>query len=415
MGKSNAKSVKIINGDARDCNVHLKGKSIALTITSPPYYDLKDYDNKKQIGFGQSFDEYKRDLTKIFTSIYKHTKEGGSLWVVIDTYMKNGEIVMLPFIFAELMKEIGWKHKEIIIWQKDKTVPWIHSGQLRNVFEYILVFSKGKDLELNIDAVRDYANLKDWWIKYPERYNPMGKSPTTIWDFPIPVQGAWGSNNVRHFCPLPDGLVSQIIKIASERNDLVFDPFCGSGVVLDEAVKHGRQALGVELNQHYVTKIHERISGGEIKKEESRNISQKLFKKTIVELRALKIAKMILLFLREIIGLHDFYLYAQLCRKSVPKGKFGKLHLSIILASRNENEPDLKLIDEFCAKEKLKAYGLIIQIYCTKLENFSGASKYHLYDSSSFYKQKGTTSSFTKSDAIYSNINLNLSISNENN
>lgn len=405
MGKSNAKSVKIINGDARDCNVHLKGKSIALTITSPPYYDLKDYDNKKQIGFGQSFDEYKRDLTKIFTSIYKHTKEGGSLWVVIDTYMKNGEIVMLPFIFAELMKEIGWKHKEIIIWQKDKTVPWIHSGQLRNVFEYILVFSKGKDLELNIDAVRDYANLKDWWIKYPERYNPMGKSPTTIWDFPIPVQGAWGSNNVRHFCPLPDGLVSQIIKIASERNDLVFDPFCGSGVVLSESIKLGRKSLGVELNTNYVERIKNRLKNLLSDPDVNFAIDQISFKKIVVRLRALKVAKITLDYLRTKIETQTPSIYLKFRETSGPQ--YGTAELFVFSKNNPVTRETISDLQQKAKELGIGLFGLKVE-FKTCASHHIAQKKLYIYHPRSFYKLIGKSDSLIDKIAIYSNFNLEI-------
>jgi DNA modification methylase len=80
--------------------------------------------------------------------------------------------VPLPFDFANELKAVGWKLQEIIIWQKDRTVPWAHKGQMRNLFEYILVFSKTDNFEFYIDEVRDPSALKKWWA-FLSRYLEM--------------------------------------------------------------------------------------------------------------------------------------------------------------------------------------------------------------------------------------------------
>ena len=140
---------KLHHADARDLNSIMKEKVVSATITSPPYYNMKDYGYKNQIGYGQEYDDYLKDIGQVFDQIYKLPKDDGSLWVIIDTFKKNNEVVTLPFDFSKKLNEVGWKLRDIIIWDKNKTVPWSKKGQTKNKFEYILLFSKFKDFNYN--------------------------------------------------------------------------------------------------------------------------------------------------------------------------------------------------------------------------------------------------------------------------
>jgi DNA modification methylase len=86
--------------DARNLRKRVKKSSVDVTVTSPPYFDMKDYGHSGQIGFGQTYDNYLADLRKIFKDVYHVTKETGSLWVVIDSFKRDGAVVTLPFDFA---------------------------------------------------------------------------------------------------------------------------------------------------------------------------------------------------------------------------------------------------------------------------------------------------------------------------
>lgn len=280
--------------DARKINTLIKSLIVDVTITSPPYFDLKDYDFKEQIGYGQTYSEYLKDLKLVFKNVYDCTKESGTLWVIIDAYRKDGEVVPLPFDFANKIREVGWKLQEIIVWGKDKTVPWAHQGQMRNSFEYILVFSKSSNYKFYIDDVRDFQSLKRWWVKYPERYNPRGKTPEAIWNFDIPIQGSWGKGYVKHFCPLPEEMIAQILKLTTKEGDVVLDPFSGSGAVLAKADNMKRNYIGSELNPKYIRMFKKYLKQtGPIKRreyeaEEKKLLKQVEFEKLILELRALK-------------------------------------------------------------------------------------------------------------------------------
>lgn len=290
---------KIHHKDARCISELIKTSIVDVTITSPPYYNMKDYGYQEQIGFGQSYDEYINDLFTVFSNVYKCTKDTGTLWVIIDAFRKDGQVIPLPFDFANKISKCGWLFKEVIIWEKDKTVPWAHKGQMRNLFEYILVFSKTNNYKFNIDNVREYTGLKKWWVKYPERYNPKGKTPEAIWRFPIPVQGSWGDNYIRHFCPLPEDLIAQILHITTDEGDVVLDPFAGSGSVLAKAKNMKRQYIGTELNQEYIEMFRTYIDDTndakqrQYEQEKILYANQSAFERLIIDLRILKFARVL--------------------------------------------------------------------------------------------------------------------------
>lgn len=232
---------------------------VDVTITSPPYWNLKDYGVESQIGFGQTYDEYLDDLQKIFQDIYCATTKKGSLWIISDTIKHKGEITLLPFDLALRLRRVGWLLQDIIIWNKDRTLPWSHQGKLRNIFEYIAFYSKGPKFNYHLTRIREITELKDWWIRYPERYSPEGKAPTRTWSIPIPRQGSWGNNWVRHFNPLPPELVERMLLLTTDEGDIVMDPFCGSGTVLAQAHVMGRKYIGLDLNQSYQEMFKQRV------------------------------------------------------------------------------------------------------------------------------------------------------------
>ena len=250
-------------GDARNLDHLLRDYSspsdplLTATITSPPYGDLKNYGHRDQIGFGQPYEEFLVELRRVFRTVHAHTREDGCLWVIADSLRPQDEglrrLEPLPFQIAEQLQEVGWTLREVIIWKKDKTLPWSGRGRLRNAFEYVLFFVKSASYKFHVDRLRDPDELEEWWVKWPERYNPAGKVPDNVWEFPIPVQGSWGATTIQHACPLPPDLVRRLVLLSTDPGDVVLDPFAGSGVVPAEAERLERNAIGVELVKKHIT------------------------------------------------------------------------------------------------------------------------------------------------------------------
>ncbi len=252
---------RVYLGDARQLAPRLADRSITVTLTSPPYWSLKDYGARNQIGRGQSYQDYMRDLASIFTHVYRATRDTGSLWVVLDTFKIAGRAKLLPFEFSSVLEEeSGWILQDVIIWDKGKTLPWSGTGRLRNQFEYLLAFSKNKKFKYEIDRLKE-IDLKEWWVRYPERYNPSGKVPSNIWSVPIPVQGCWSTNGLRHACPFPLSLVEKVLLLTTDAStdQVVFDPFAGSGIVLALAEQMGRGYLGFEVNSTFISMYRSKV------------------------------------------------------------------------------------------------------------------------------------------------------------
>ena len=415
---------KVHNIDARKIETVVKEQIVDVTITSPPYFDLKDYGSKNQIGFGQKYDEYLEDLKLVFEQVYNVTKDSGTLWVIIDSYRRDGEVVPLPFDFSNKISELGWKLQEIIIWGKDRTVPWAHKGQMRSLFEYVLMFSKTKDYQFHIDEVRDFQSLKKWWVKYPERYNPKGKTPDAIWNFDIPTQGSWGNGYIKHFCPLPEDMIAQMLKITTREGDVVLDCFSGSGAVLSKANNMKRKHIGFELNKDYIKMFDNYLKEtGKQKRreyeiEEKGSMRQNKFEKLILDLRALKYARLFFRKLKDE-GINEIIKINVERSKTAPKKAKSLVvvnYLILIKFSKKEKKIQL-LLDQITSKAPLSKFGIEPQFkFISKTSDFADSlsnKKMYVYTTqiTHKFKKEFELKELTKpsiSDVIISNIKVDL-------
>ena len=269
-----------------------EGGFVDATLTSPPYFDLKDYgyEAEEQLGQGSSYDKYLEEMREVFQQVYNITKDSGTLWVVVNTFKNNGEIVQLPNDIASICQNLSgieqcpecssslrlgqpnhqltcrecdythnrksdsWLLQDIVIWNKTRALPYNSDGQFRNVFEYILCFSKTDSFEFDVDKTRiaDPTQFKQWWVEYPERYHPRGKAPNNIWEHVTPPQGSFGSiESLDHPAPFPTALVERILRLTTKQGSIVHDPFAGSGTVPAVADIMGRRSIGFELSPKY--------------------------------------------------------------------------------------------------------------------------------------------------------------------
>ena len=359
---------KVYNGDSR-CLLEIlpEGVQVQTTITSPPYFDMKDYGVEGQVGFGQKYEEYLEDLKEIFAQIYTVTKDDGTLWIVIDTFKRDHAVVTLPFDLVQKLNSVGWKLQEIIIWKKDKTVPWSSKGFMQRKFEYVLFFSKQNNYKTNKDQVRIYdtQQLKKWWVKYPERYNPKGKALDEIWEFPIPVQGSWGTEYIRHFCPLPKEMVATMISISTDEEDVVFDPFAGSGAVMSQSAYMKRTYLGIEINPQYINMFEAYLkstieSGKKEYYSYMNTMDQVAFETTIQNLRPLKYGRILLNNIEKDYGINDLKIYVQRTESSIS----SKIKVEYTFIGRQLDDEFYRMISTYTNRPPLSKYGIIPTFKC---------------------------------------------------
>lgn len=247
-------------GDARDLSVlGLGEESVDCIITSPPYWDLKKYgdDDEREIGHGHTKAEYRDALGSVFEQCFRLTKPSGVMWLVADTIRGAsrrpgpGELIPLPFELAEEARRRGWRLQDVIIWKKNKTLPYSGQGKLRNLIEYVLFLTKTREFKHRpYRCAERHRPGAEWLAGWPERYHPLGRRPSNLWEIDIETQGIWDHSERLHYCPFPQELVARCLDLSTDKGDVVFDPFAGVGTVLAQAVAMGREAYGMELNAH---------------------------------------------------------------------------------------------------------------------------------------------------------------------
>ena len=223
----------------------LPDKTIHLMITSPPYNVSKDYDENL------SLEEYLNFLNKVFSETYRVLVNGGRACINIANIGRKPYIPLSDYI-SKMMIDIGFLMRGEIIWNKSAgsgtSTAWgswrsPSNPTLRDVHEYILIFSKG--------AYKREKQDKKITIK-KEQFIEWTKS---IWNM-----NTESAKKIGHPAPFPEELPFRLMQLYSYENDIVLDPFMGSGTTAVVGLKNSRRFVGYEINEDYVKIANERIS-----------------------------------------------------------------------------------------------------------------------------------------------------------
>jgi len=251
---------KIIIGDSKYMK-EVPNESVHLTITSPPYWQLKDYGNGKQIGFNDNYEEYINNLNLAWNECHRILYNGCRLCVNIgDQFARSvyyGRYKVIP-IRTEIIKfceSVGFDYMGAIIWQKVTTCnttggatvmgsfPYPRNGILKIDYEFILIFKKyGKAPKANKEMKEKSKLSKEEWNKYF----------TGHWNFP-------GEKQDKHLAMFPEKLPKRLIKMFSFVGDTILDPFLGSGTTSLAAKNLHRNSIGYEINEYFLPIIKEKL------------------------------------------------------------------------------------------------------------------------------------------------------------
>ena len=216
---------------------------ISLTITSPPYNIGKDSDEDL------TDDEYWKMITKVFEEVYRVTESGGRLVVNVANLGRKPYIPFSKF-FIEIITEIGFLMRGEIIWQKSKGAnanfawgSWLSASNpvIRDIHEYCLIFSK--------DSMKNSSKGKSTIEK-----EEFMESTLSIWNI-SPAR----AKKIGHPAPFPIELVKKFINLYSFKNNLILDPFMGSGSTAIASRMLDRDYIGYEINPEYVEIANKRI------------------------------------------------------------------------------------------------------------------------------------------------------------
>ena len=236
---------KVIFGDSRNLS-RIADKSVQLIITSPPYWQLKDYGNDQQIGFNDSYEDYINNLNLVWSECNRVLSDGCKMCVNIgDQFARSkyyGRYKVIP-IRTEIIRfceTLGMDYMGAIIWQKTTTMntsgggavmgsfPYPRNGILKMDYEFILIFKKqGKAPKPTKEQKENSAMTKEEWKEYFSSHWYFG-----------------GVRQLEHIAMFPEELPKRLIKMFSFAEETVFDPFAGSGTTGNAVLKYNAEHEG---------------------------------------------------------------------------------------------------------------------------------------------------------------------------
>ena len=214
----------------------VRDNSVKVVVTSPPYWNLKDYFKEGQIG-QESYETYLARMKMVWSECYKKLSNDGSLWININIRVQAGKIIPIPHDFIKMCKDIGFYYKGIIIWHKSSGIP-TGDKNIVDRHEYVLLFSKKEDFTVNRSVFGSFADYKNDVMNGGGFWNINRKA------------GSVGKKFI-HPAIYPNDLVTRILLVASEEGDVSLDPFLGSGTSLIAAHQSNRSFIGYEYNEGF--------------------------------------------------------------------------------------------------------------------------------------------------------------------
>jgi len=250
---------KIYNENCTDTMARMPDNFIDLVVTSPPYDNLRDYKG------------YIFDFESIAKELYRVTKKGGVVvWVVGDATIKGSE-TGTSFKQALFFKEIGFNLHDTMIYAKNNPIPLTHN-RYEQSFEYMFIFSKGKPKtfnsikevckmagKINRGTMRNSAT-DDLMIKHGHGLPcKEDKIKSNIWFYSVGSMVSKEKESFKHPAIFPEQLVTDHIFSWSNENDLIYDPFMGSGTTAKCCILLNPHFIGSEISEEYCTIANNRI------------------------------------------------------------------------------------------------------------------------------------------------------------
>lgn len=248
----------VICGDCLETMKRMPDDSIDLTITSPPYDNLRDYK-------GYSF-----DFKNIAKELYRITKQGGVVVYVVGDATINGSETGTSFKQALYFKEIGFSLYDTMIYIKNNC-PFPQRNRYNQIFEYMFVFSKELPSTTNIlrrkNNYGSFTKITSYRQKTGEtkKQNILTKTISNYGNVWLYDGGYQKSSKdkiaFKHPATFPEKLAQDHIISWSNKGDIVLDPMCGSGTTCKMAKKLGRKYIGMDISKEYCEIAKRRLMG----------------------------------------------------------------------------------------------------------------------------------------------------------
>lgn len=255
----------LVNGDSRNLSL-MPDKSVHLIITSPPYWQLKDYGNDNQIGFHDSYESYINNLNAVWSECNRVLHDGCRLCINIgdqfarSVYYGRYKVIPIRTEIIRFCEALGMDYMGAIIWQKQTTMnttgggavmgsfPYPRNGILKIDYEFILIFKKqGKAPVPTLEQKQLSEMTKEEWNLYFASH----------WNF-------GGAKQDSHIAVFPEELPHRLIKMFSFVGETVFDPFMGSGTTALAARNLQRNSIGYEINSDFRNFYEQKVASSSL-------------------------------------------------------------------------------------------------------------------------------------------------------
>ena len=281
----------IYQGDALEVLKQMPSESVDMCITSPPYWNMRDYGDKNQLGLEYTTSEFIDNLYNVFHEIKRVLKDEGSLWINIrDTYskgvkrcgVKNKSLSMIPERLIIKLLDDGWILRNDIIWHKPNAMPDSCKNRFTVDYEHLYFLTKKdkgyyfktqyepytsnikdkKDSVNNNDKDKRSALIESKMVRHgangttlnsPSKWSDKGRIKRTTWSISTKAY------KEAHFATYPTELIECPIDAGCPEGGIVLDPFMGSGTTGVVAKKQGKHYVGIELNKEYIEIADNRI------------------------------------------------------------------------------------------------------------------------------------------------------------
>lgn len=257
---------KILCGDSATVLKDIPDGIVKCFVTSPPYYNVRDYETDGQIGRESNVGIYIHNLLKVFEELYRVLDDNGTGWIVIGDKYEKGQLLGIPWRLALGLQELGWIIRNESIYHKKTPKPESARNRLSRIYETVFLVSKkpsGYYFDLESIKIPAKSSVNKEFSFVGERELHLGRSlteeerqrnirrvsptknPGNIFS-PRPVRLPF-----KHFAMFPPTLIEPMIIASSRKGDIVCDPFMGAGTVALVASSLGRQYLGIDINFQY--------------------------------------------------------------------------------------------------------------------------------------------------------------------
>ena len=239
-------------GDARQVMQRIEDDSVDCIVTTPPYWNLKDY---KVDGItAATLQDFANELLRVMAEAHRVLKQQGSLWLNVADFYQDKALQGFPWRLALQMIDLqGWTLRNDVVWNKPQGTFDGSPDNLRNVHEYLFHFVKSADYYFNETELRNCYNNAMASDKKRTSKSAAGLMPGDVWSI------APDKSEIERYRVAPELLYRIPIAATSPAHGLVLDPYCGTGTACKVAYDMDRRSIGIDTNGDHLARARKRI------------------------------------------------------------------------------------------------------------------------------------------------------------